>query len=400
MADAAANQLSRSERSKQRLARDSKQDAATAGWLDFVIQLLLAAVAQVAALLRWLFLESSGKEPVTSKGKNPPASSSPPTSGSSKGARRRGARCSPPTSGSTAVPAAEEPLEYIEKDRPETAAEKRIRSVKKKLLQIEALEEKALEVDLNEEQLAKLAGKADLLRELEELKQVAAVEAKEAAARAAEEARVAAEKASAALAAEERRAASKAAAEAALARKRREALEVLPNVAPESDAVRSNLRLQTLLKQVSELSSDVFHEDCLAAGVSKKKGWRLTLLARPVPEDPANCPPEDPTLLLGFIIFRFCTDFQCLSIAKIAVPEVHRGRGFGKHLMDWCVRHAEQQKLQHLSLSSLPEAVKFYKAFGFKPVKVESVNADDEDLVEGQVYMEYRLKGAGRRASV
>lgn len=388
----------RRERSKQGLATDSKQDATTTGWLAFLIQFILAALSQVAALLQRLSLESSaavGKDSATPKVKNASASSSPPTSGSK--ARRR-ARCSPPTSGSTAVPAAEEPLEYIEKDRPETAAEKRIRSVKKKLLQVEALEEKALEADLNPEQLAKLAGKADLLRELAELKQVAAVEAKEAAERAAEEERVAAEKASAAKAAEERRAASKAATEAALARKRREALEVLPNVAPESEAVRSSPRLQTLLKQVSELSSDVFHEDCLAVGVSKKKGWRLTLLARPVPEDPANCPPEDPTVLLGFIIFRFRADFRCLSIANIAVPESHRGRGFGKHLMDWCVRHAEQQKLQHLSLSSLPEAVKFYKAFGFKPVKVESVQADDEDLVEGQVYMEYRLKGAGRRA--
>merc|ERR1712176_949737 len=199
----------------------------------------------------------------------------------------------------------------------------------------------------------------------------------------------------------EKRAAEKAAAEAALAKARREALEVLANISPSGDAAQGNPRLKELLRQVSELSLDIFSEDCVKQGISKRTGWRLSILARPIPEDPSimDGSAEEPTELLGFMVFRFRPDWQCLSIAKIAVPQAHRGRGFGRHLMEWVTKYAQQQgNLQYLSLSSLPEAVKFYQAFGFKAVKIESI-PDSEDYVEGQVYMEYRLKGSSRRLS-
>eukprot|EP00931_Biecheleriopsis_adriatica_P078233 TRINITY_DN51690_c0_g1_i1.p1 TRINITY_DN51690_c0_g1~~TRINITY_DN51690_c0_g1_i1.p1 ORF type:complete len:425 (-),score=144.46 TRINITY_DN51690_c0_g1_i1:53-1243(-) len=371
-------------------------NAETAGCFEMVVQFCIMVMAKIAAMLREVIDRSFALS------KTGAGSSKVDGTTLSSSKKQRAPRGSPPASGSKAkkgkaVAAVQEetaPPEYVEKERPETATERRIRTVRKKLLQIADLEERAnAEETLTPEQLTKLAGKAELEQELHGLKQIAAVEAKEAAELAAAEAQAAAEKEAAAQAAEERRAAAKEAAEAALARKRREALEVLPNISPESEQVKNQPRLQALLKQVAELSTEVFHEDCLDGGVSKKKGWRLTLLARPVPEDPENAPPEDPETLLGFMVFRFRPDFQCLSIAKIAVPEVHRGRGFGKHLMEWCTKYAEKQNLQHLSLSSLPDAVKFYRAFGFKPVKVDSIRGDEDDLIEGQVYMEYRLKG-------
>eukprot|EP00928_Gymnodinium_smaydae_P029212 TRINITY_DN22068_c0_g1_i1.p1 TRINITY_DN22068_c0_g1~~TRINITY_DN22068_c0_g1_i1.p1 ORF type:complete len:408 (+),score=119.99 TRINITY_DN22068_c0_g1_i1:60-1283(+) len=329
---------------------------------------------------------------------------SPPTSGSmpSKAAARR--RANGAKASKEEVPPPEPVFEpYVEKDRPETATEKRIRALRKKVREIDALQERTLASgktleDLDPAQAEKIATRPALEREIQELLVQAAQEDREAQVRAAAEAEEAAARAAAAEAEAARLAAERAAAEAALAKQRREALEVIPNISPASEATRNDSRLKELLKQVSELSLDIFAEDPLKnGGVSKKSGWRLSILARPIPVDPENAPPEEPTELLGFMVFRFRPDMQCLSVAKIAVPEKHRGRGFGRRLMEWVTKYAKQQSdLQYLSLSSLPEAVKFYQAFGFKKVKVDAVKEHDEDLIEGQEYMEYRLRG-GRR---
>ncbi|CAE8608495.1 unnamed protein product, partial [Polarella glacialis] len=173
-------------------------------------------------------------------------------------------------------------LEYVEKEKPETATEKRIRTLRKKLREIEALQERidSGESSMNPDMAAKLSSKPVIEREIEGLKQLAALEAHEAEKQATVDAAAAAEKAAAAEAAAARAAVSEAAAEAALAKKRREALEVLANISPTGEEARSDPRLKALLSQVAVLSTDVFHENCLTTGVSKKSGWRLTLLAR------------------------------------------------------------------------------------------------------------------------
>eukprot|EP00929_Paragymnodinium_shiwhaense_P043399 TRINITY_DN22316_c0_g1_i1.p1 TRINITY_DN22316_c0_g1~~TRINITY_DN22316_c0_g1_i1.p1 ORF type:complete len:409 (+),score=129.72 TRINITY_DN22316_c0_g1_i1:307-1533(+) len=276
----------------------------------------------------------------------------------------------------------------------------RLRALRKKLREIDALAEAfANGVELNAQQASKLTSKTEIVQEIEALRQRAFLESAEAADREAQDAIARAAREKADEEARQRKSAMQAAEAAALAKARRNALEVLPNISPSSEAARTDPRLQTLLKQVSALSSEVFDDDCVQTGVSKKKGWKLTLLARPIPEDPENCPEEDPDVLLGFMVFRIRPDFGCMSIAKIAVPEENRGKGFGKYLMEWCVKQAQQTgTLQYLSLSSLPEAVKFYQKFGFKSVQVD-VKDPDDDLIEGQVYMEYRIRqkpGAGR----
>lgn len=302
---------------------------------------------------------------------------------------------------------------YVEREKAETPAEKRIRALRKKVREIDALEERieSTECIVTPEMEQKIASKPALEKEIEQLKRVAALEVHEAGVTAAQEAakaaaKAAADEAAAAKAAAEaeaaaaKAAAAKKVAEEKLAQQRREALEVLANISPNSKEAQGDARLQELLKQVGELSEDIFHENCVGGGqgaVSKKSGWKLTLLARPVPEDPSNAPPEDPTKLLGFIVYRLRPDYQCLSVAKIAVPEEHRSRGFGRYLMDWVVKYAQKQgNLLYLSLSSLPDAVKFYQRFGFKSVNVSAIREDDCELIEGQVYMEYQLK-AGKR---
>mmetsp|Transcript_78909 Transcript_78909/g.223314 ORF Transcript_78909/g.223314 Transcript_78909/m.223314 type:complete len:217 (-) Transcript_78909:169-819(-) len=145
---------------------------------------------------------------------------------------------------------------------------------------------------------------------------------------------------------------------------------------------RTDERLTALIRMARELSQKVFDEDCLLE-VTKKSGWKLTLLAS-----------DDLSVLCGFLVAKVTGD-GCLSIAKIAVPVDFRGFGFGKLIMDDAIKNAKKQGSHLVCLSALPTAVTFYQRIGFKAFK--SVKAKtDEDLIEGQVYMEKKLR-AGRK---
>merc|ERR1712176_40513 len=158
------------------------------------------------------------------------------------------------------------------------------------------------------------------------------------------------------------------------------------------------------MKAVSELSRDAFEEDALEM-VTRRARWKLTLLA--CPEGASHgcfrLDEEEPRdALIGFIVYRLRPELQSLSIAKLAIVPEHRRQGHGCRLIDWCVRLARRQpNVAFISLSSLPEAVRFYQRLGFRKFEVKHLDQNcgpDEDLVEGQVYMEKNIKGrAGRR---
>jgi len=185
--------------------------------------------------------------------------------------------------------------------------------------------------------------------------------------------------------------------------------EFLENIQPFSLTVKSSERPKALTKEVSLLSQDAFEEDALTY-VTRKGGWKMTIMA--LPEGAKDCSelPFDgfcldgpgPSLI-GFIIYRLRPELDSLSIAKLAIVPEHRQRGHGRRLIEWCIKLGKKQpEITFISLSSLPEAVKFYLALGFKAIDVKLENCvsaqcgPDEDLVEGQVYMEYRIKGRSR----
>lgn len=141
---------------------------------------------------------------------------------------------------------------------------------------------------------------------------------------------------------------------------------------------RGDDKMVALLDQTRDLSVAIFDEDCLQE-ITKKSGWKLTLLAS-----------EDKTILCGFIVSKVKNG--SLSIAKIAVPAHFRGQGFGKRIMDEMMKAAKKQgDVFEVCLSSLPGAVTFYQRLGFKAFHDMKVTSQ-EDLVEGQVYMEKRLR--------
>jgi len=189
---------------------------------------------------------------------------------------------------------------------------------------------------------------------------------------------------------------------AARPRPAREEAEILADVQPFTPASRASPRLRKLVRATSELSMEAFKTDVLE-GVSRRGKWKLTLLVRPenaATEDAGHDPWEG---LLGFIAYKLKPQVQSISIAKLAVVPERRGRGHGHRLVQWCISLAKKSRdLVYLSLTSLPQAVRFYTRAGFRHIdvdlsKVDPITEDDMEYVEGQVYMEYRCKRCGTR---
>ena len=86
------------------------------------------------------------------------------------------------------------------------------------------------------------------------------------------------------------------------------------------------------------------------------------------------------------------------SVAKIAVAVEFRGCGLGRHMMNELMKAAKKQgNIYDVCLSSLPEAVAFYKHVGFRAYEGLRATTQD-DVVEGQVYMEKRLRQRPRQS--
>mmetsp|Transcript_71844 Transcript_71844/g.208166 ORF Transcript_71844/g.208166 Transcript_71844/m.208166 type:complete len:268 (+) Transcript_71844:73-876(+) len=144
-----------------------------------------------------------------------------------------------------------------------------------------------------------------------------------------------------------------------------------------------DMRVAALVRQARRLSDEAFDEDALRE-VTRKSGWKLSLLTD-----------RDHKVLCGFIISKIKGD--ALSIYKIAVPAAFRGRGFGRYIMEDTMKAAKKQSgVYDVCLSSLPTAVSFYQRLGFKAFRQVKITSDAE-LVEGQVYMEKRLRFRARR---
>merc|ERR1712032_135677 len=124
-----------------------------------------------------------------------------------------------------------------------------------------------------------------------------------------------------------------------------------------------------------EIGRHAFEEDYVSK-VSRRSGHRLVLLT-----DDAR------TETLGFVVYRFGE--SRLVIFQLAVAEKHRRKGFGKKLVRWLVQYAQKQSLKSVGLSSLVEAIPFYKRLGFRK---RGAPTDCEDYVPGQVYMERAVK--------
>lgn len=156
---------------------------------------------------------------------------------------------------------------------------------------------------------------------------------------------------------------------------------LIRNVAVHNSA--ADAELARLVQQARDLSHSAFGDDFSAA---KKSGWKLSLLVS-----------KDLSIFCGFVVAKVTKGW--LSIYKIAVRADLRGCGLGKYIMNELMKAAKKQgDVFDVCLSALPEAVPFYKRLGFHPMDVVRACATaKEDLVEGQVGMEKKLRQRPRR---
>uniref|UniRef100_A0A0G4I2W2 N-acetyltransferase domain-containing protein n=1 Tax=Chromera velia CCMP2878 TaxID=1169474 RepID=A0A0G4I2W2_9ALVE len=144
-------------------------------------------------------------------------------------------------------------------------------------------------------------------------------------------------------------------------------------------------RTKALLQEVKKLSEDCFEKTDVSQQVSKKTGKRLCVFAA-----------ADKSEMFGFLLYRLRgSPLNCLEICNLAVAPRARGLGLGRRLCKWAVNAGKRNpEVSFVTLSSLKEAVGFYSKMGFRAdgdVKCAAPLADNEELVEGQVYMEMKV---------
>ncbi|KAF4677169.1 Unconventional myosin-Ig [Perkinsus chesapeaki] len=151
------------------------------------------------------------------------------------------------------------------------------------------------------------------------------------------------------------------------------------SVYPHKAATRADPIMVKLLAQVRDLSETEFEgENCLDK-ISGRSPWKLSILA-------------NGDQLCAFIVYKFVNDRRAFSIAKLAVPKTMRGKGMGTFVMKWVKDSCKANpNVDIVTLSSLPAAIKFYKKLGFKKIYMITQNDPDEELVEGQAYMELNV---------
>jgi len=148
--------------------------------------------------------------------------------------------------------------------------------------------------------------------------------------------------------------------------------------------VQASKRLQGLLQSAKELWKDqtvTFTGDC-EEFLSEHKDLKLTLLAQG-------------DSLVGFIMYRLHPKKNVvgahMSISRLAIAPEFRRQGFAGQFMKWGMR---QPGVSFLAVTSLPKALDFYKAFGFRKVETwhtgGTARPDEEpELGTNQVYLEY-----------
>lgn len=152
-------------------------------------------------------------------------------------------------------------------------------------------------------------------------------------------------------------------------------LIVLDDVQPED----ADEEVTAMLQEVRTLSKEAFFgEDSVQK--AEDRGWTLSLLVDAESEPKRFC---------GFICYHLSTKSAEFHVARIAVIARSRGKGYGKHFMQWMLRKCAllpRTQCAWISLSALDEAVSFYEHFGFTDMTCDDID-DDEHI---QTWMELK----------
>eukprot|EP00931_Biecheleriopsis_adriatica_P062959 TRINITY_DN38057_c0_g1_i1.p1 TRINITY_DN38057_c0_g1~~TRINITY_DN38057_c0_g1_i1.p1 ORF type:complete len:264 (+),score=60.32 TRINITY_DN38057_c0_g1_i1:21-812(+) len=119
-----------------------------------------------------------------------------------------------------------------------------------------------------------------------------------------------------------------------------------------------------LTTQVRALAEEEFHEDALEI-VDTGGLWKATALV------------DAKDSLIGFVVFGIL--HGAMSLRYIAIVPEHRGKGYGRRLVEYVCQRCAEQGVRDLTLFSKRELVAFYKAMGFREAPEEMNGVDSED---------------------
>lgn len=179
--------------------------------------------------------------------------------------------------------------------------------------------------------------------------------------------------------------------------------EILFDIKPFSEAVKSDPRKWFLVEQVKQIGNSAFWgNDCICECTSRH-GWRLNIIA-----EPANVGDE----VFGFLVYKVDSHQKVLHIQYIAVAEKHRRRKIGskliKALQQYATKTLTRACVDKVVCAVVPEAVEFYQKHCFKKGKrivPGQEEAAGETLPDGRVqiqiplqyHMEWRVPAKKRR---
>mmetsp|Transcript_45823 Transcript_45823/g.133419 ORF Transcript_45823/g.133419 Transcript_45823/m.133419 type:complete len:326 (-) Transcript_45823:151-1128(-) len=148
--------------------------------------------------------------------------------------------------------------------------------------------------------------------------------------------------------------------------------------------------------QLRAISTEAFEEDATAI---LRKGERIALALL-----------DD--IVVGYASYAIRPQQRSLNIIKLAVSTAHRRMGLGRALLRHLIQLAKRPirvggrqtsggkapSLEVVCLSALPTSIAFYKACGFQGEPGVGFSPEDVDeLVDGQLYMEFRLRRKAAR---
>ena len=169
-------------------------------------------------------------------------------------------------------------------------------------------------------------------------------------------------------------------------------MEILHDIKPFSEKVRSDSRLWFLVEQVKGIGSSAFWgNDCLAE-CSNRHGWRLDIIAEPQIYGDE---------VFGFLVYKMDNQQKVLHIQYIAVAEKHRRRGIGskllKSLQTYATRVLTRATVERICCAVVPEAVEFYQRHNFKKGKKILANENESSphihgKIEIQIPLQYSME--------
>ena len=160
--------------------------------------------------------------------------------------------------------------------------------------------------------------------------------------------------------------------------------DMLTDVRANGPAASSESRLGRLIAQARELGAKTFWGNDCFAGVTKRGGWRLNLLA----QDSQLC---------GFIVYKPDLEREVVEVQYLAVNPSLRGQGCGAKLIRWIQLWAQnnltRSKVSLVACACVPESVGFYQRLGFKRLKeIKATNEEEKELmIEGQMHMQWKV---------